>query len=271
VSATIELANVHKIWGARQRGKATIIALAGISCRFEAGQFVVLLGPSGCGKSTLLRMIAGLDIPTSGEVSIDGRRIVGPGADRGMIFQDYALFPWRNVANNIAFGMEARGLARAYRRRIAQELIDLVGLSGFEDSYPSHLSGGMQQRVALARALANDPEVLLMDEPFSAVDSQTRELLQDELLRVWQVKRKTIVFVTHDITEAAYLADRVITISARPGQIRSEIKVDLGRPRDRTQAEFVKICKLLRQQLTPMATIAPSTCELGPDIPMRSG
>ena len=179
----------------------------------------MLLGPSGCGKSTLLRLIAGLDTPTSGDVKIDGQRVISPGVDRGMIFQDYALFPWRNVKHNITFGMEARKIPRARRDLIAQELIDLIGLTAFEDAYPSQLSGGMQQRVALARALANDPEVLLMDEPFSAVDLQTRELLQDELLRVWQIKRKTIVFVTHDINEAVYLADRVITMSARPGQI----------------------------------------------------
>ncbi len=246
----IEVENVNKVWSPRQRGRPPVIALTRMSFAIVRGQFVVLLGPSGCGKSTLLRMIAGLDRPTEGEVRVGGRCVAGPGWDRGMIFQDYALFPWRTVMQNVTFGLEARGFAVSERRRVAQDLIELVGLKGFEEAHPSQLSGGMQQRVALARALANDPEVLLMDEPFGAVDSQTRELLQDELLRIWQVKRKTVLFVTHDIAEAVYLADRVITMSARPGCVRDDIAIDLERPRDRTSMDFAKISRVLREELS---------------------
>lgn len=249
--AIITLNNVGKVWPPHQSGSVPVVALSNTNLKIDKGQFVVLLGPSGCGKSTILRIIAGLDTPTSGDALIHELRITAPGPERGMIFQDYALFPWRTVERNVEFGLEARGIGAAERRSIAHALIRLVGLIGFEKAYPSQLSGGMQQRVSLARALANDPEVLLMDEPFSAVDSQTRETLQDELLRIWEMTHKTIIFVTHDISESVYLADRVVTMQARPGRLRSDIAVDLARPRDRTDAEFVKLCRRLRAELTP--------------------
>lgn len=247
----IEIDSVTKQWPERKRGRPGVLALAPVTLSIMRGQFVVLLGPSGCGKSTLLRMIAGLDLPTQGIVRVAGKAVSGPGWERGMMFQDYALFPWRTVMQNVVFGLEARKVDRTERQRIGQELIELVGLNGFEDSHPNQLSGGMQQRVSLARALANDPEVLLMDEPFSAVDSQTRELLQDELLRIWKVKHKTIVFVTHDIAEAVYLADRVITMTSRPGRVQDDIRIDSPRPRDRSSQDFAVLSRRLRMELVP--------------------
>lgn len=250
----ITISNVKKIWPAHQAGRPPVVALSDVNLKVEKGEFVVLLGPSGCGKSTLLRMIAGLDTPTFGEASLYNNKITKPDPERGMIFQDYALFPWRTVMRNVEFGLEARGVAKSERQATSRELINLVGLAGFEEAYPNQLSGGMQQRVSLARALANDPEVLLMDEPFSAVDSQTREVLQDELLRIWEMTHKTVVFVTHDISESVYLADRVITMSARPGRVRSDVYVNLDRPRDRTDAAFVRLCRKLRAELSPEIT-----------------
>jgi NitT/TauT family transport system ATP-binding protein len=252
-SSIIEIKGISKIWGANARNEGGLVALAPLDLEIMAGEFVVLLGPSGCGKSTLLRLIAGLEQPTTGEVRIEGRLVKGPSWERGMIFQDYALFPWRSVIDNITFGLEARGIAKGQRQEKARQLIQLVGLAGFEHSYPGQLSGGMQQRVALVRALANEPTVLLMDEPFSAVDSQTRETLQDEILKLWQVTGKTIVFVTHDIAEAAYLADRVITMAARPGRIKNQTTLDMPRPRDRVSPQFVSIARALRQELVPTA------------------
>lgn len=252
----IEIDSVTKQWPARKRGSPGVTALDPVTLSIMRGQFVVLLGPSGCGKSTLLRMIAGLDSPTQGIVRVAGKAVSGPGWERGMMFQDYALFPWRTVMQNVIFGLEARKVETAERQRIGQELVELVGLKGFEDSHPNQLSGGMQQRVSLARALANDPEVLLMDEPFSAVDSQTRELLQDELLRIWKVKHKTIVFVTHDIAEAVYLADRVITMTSRPGRVQDDVRIEPPRPRDRSSRDFALLSRRLREELFPRPNIA---------------
>ena len=250
----IRVADVSKTWRAHPGGQGAVDALASVSLTVEDGEFVCLLGPSGCGKSTLLRMIAGLEVPSTGDIVMDGRSIIGqPGWQRGLIFQDYALFPWRTVVANIAFGLEARNVATAERASRCEELIDLVGLRGFEHAYPRQLSGGMQQRVSLARALANTPLVLLMDEPFSSVDALTREALQDELLRIWQLRRTTIIFVTHDVGEALYLADRVIVMSARPGSIRREVRVDVERPRDRDDVRFGLQIREIRKLLADQA------------------
>jgi len=205
----------------------------------DIGELRVLLGPSGCGKSTLLRMIAGLDRPDSGEILVDGRPVACPGRDRGMVFQKYTSFPWLTVADNIAYGPRINGVPAAESGPLVAHLIEAVGLAGFEKSYPDTLSGGMQQRVAIARTLANRPQVILMDEPFGALDAQTRGDMQQLLLRVWEETASTILFVTHDVDEAIYLADRIFILSARPGTIVEDIPVPFGRPRspDIRQAE----------------------------------
>jgi NitT/TauT family transport system ATP-binding protein len=198
----------------------------------DIGEFRVLLGPSGCGKSTILRLIAGLDFPTHGEVLMNGHRVTGPGSDRGMVFQKYTSFAWLTVTRNIEYGLAIRGTPAAERNEMVAHLIEAVGLKGFENAYPHTLSGGMQQRVAIARSLAVRPQVLLMDEPFGALDAQTRNEMQDLLLRIWDETAATVLFVTHDVAEAVYLADRMYIVSARPGTIVEEIPVPFGRPRD---------------------------------------
>jgi ABC-type nitrate/sulfonate/bicarbonate transport system ATPase subunit len=213
------------------RGGAPTLALQATDLEAAENDFVTILGPSGCGKSTLLRIVAGLDRPTSGEVLLDGRRIAGAGADRGMVFQSYTLFPWLDVLDNVCFGLRERGLPRAGQLDIARSFIAKVGLSGFEHHYPKQLSGGMQQRTALARALANGPRILLMDEPFGALDHQTRELMQELLLGIWEAERKTVLFVTHDIDEAVFVGSRVVVMSARPGRIKVDRPVPLPHPR----------------------------------------
>jgi NitT/TauT family transport system ATP-binding protein len=216
------------------RGGAPVRALEPIDLSVARNDFITILGPSGCGKSTLLRIIAGLDRPTTGHVSIEGRAITGPGSDRGMVFQSYTLFPWLSVADNVAFGLREKGVPPRERASVAAGWLDKVGLSGFADHYPKQLSGGMQQRTAIARALANDPEILLLDEPFGALDNQTRSLMQELLLGIWERERKTVLFVTHDIEEAVFLASRVVVMTARPGRIKSEVSVDLDHPRPYT-------------------------------------
>jgi ABC-type nitrate/sulfonate/bicarbonate transport system ATPase subunit len=214
--------------------------------------FVTILGPSGCGKSTLLRIVAGLDRPSTGEVLLDGRRIDGPGADRGMVFQSYTLFPWLDVLDNVCFGLRERGLPRAQQVETARDFIRRVGLSGFEHHYPKQLSGGMQQRTALARALANGPRMLLMDEPFGALDHQTRELMQELLLGIWEAERKTVLFVTHDIDEAVFMGSRVVVMSARPGRIKVDRAVALAHPRHwsvKTTPEFARLKGELMEQV----------------------
>jgi NitT/TauT family transport system ATP-binding protein len=192
-------------------------------------EFLALLGPSGCGKSTLLYLVGGF-LPTEiGRILVDGKPVAAPGPDRGIVFQHFALFPWKTVRGNILYGLERQGLPRKEREQRAQAFIDLVGLKGFEDSYPSHLSGGMKQRTAIARTLALDPEILLMDEPFGALDAQTRSLMQTELLRIWQRSRKTVVFVTHDVHEAVFLAERIAVMSARPGHIKEIVEARFDR------------------------------------------
>jgi NitT/TauT family transport system ATP-binding protein len=216
--------------------------LKDFNLKVNKGEFVALVGPSGCGKSTLLDILAGLAQPTSGSILIDGKKITGPALDRGIVMQGYALFPWRTVRQNVEFGLEIKKIPKAERMEISLKYINLVGLEGFADHFPHELSGGMKQRVAIARALAYDPEVLLMDEPFAAVDAQTRETLQDELLRIWEETGKTIVFVTHSIEEAVFLADRVAVLATNPGTIKEVIEIDLPRPRQnsdiRSTAEF---------------------------------
>ncbi|MCE7010764.1 ABC transporter ATP-binding protein [Kibdelosporangium philippinense] len=203
-------------------------AIEEFSLAVKAGEFVVIVGPSGCGKSTLLDLLAGLTTASSGRVLVAGEPVSGPGLDRGIVFQQYALLPWRTAQSNVEFGLEAIGVARRARANRAREFLDLVGLSGFEKRYPHELSGGMRQRVAIARSLAYDPDILLMDEPFAALDAQTRESLQDELLRIWQRTGKTIVFVTHGIEEAVYLGNRVAVMTSRPGRLKEVLSIDLG-------------------------------------------
>jgi NitT/TauT family transport system ATP-binding protein len=218
-----------------------IIALADIGADIGEGEFVCLLGPSGCGKSTLLKLAAGLIAPTSGVIRINGRPVTGPGPDRAVVVQDYALFPWMTVRENAEFGLAARGFDPARRRQVSAELLRVVGLADFAEKYPHHLSGGMKQRVSIARALAVDPVLLLMDEPFGALDAQTRFVMQQELLRIWRAYRKTVLFVTHSIEEALYLADRVLLMTARPGRIKAEIRVEPPRPRDLGSAELIQL------------------------------
>ena len=202
-------------------------ALSDVDLEVAAGEFLTVVGPSGCGKSTLLDLLGGLAEPTAGQVLLDGRAVTGPGLDRGIVFQQYALLPWRTAQGNVEFGLEAVGVPRRERAGRAREFLELVGLAGFADRHPHELSGGMKQRVAIARSLAYDPDVLLMDEPFAALDAQTRESLQDELLRIWQRTGKTVVFITHGIEEAVYLGQRVAVLTSRPGRVKQVLPVDL--------------------------------------------
>jgi len=220
--------DIRKEFPARKDGERST-ALAGINLNIMKGEFLAIVGPSGCGKSTFLEIVAGLIKPTSGSIYIDGVPITGPDHNRGIVFQGYALFPWRTVMGNVAYGLEEKGVSDIEKN--CREYISLVGLSGFEDHYPHELSGGMKQRVAIARALAYDPDILLMDEPFAALDAQTREVLQGELLRIWNETKKTVLFVTHNIEEAVFLADRIAVMSGRPGVIKKVIEVPLSRPR----------------------------------------
>jgi NitT/TauT family transport system ATP-binding protein len=215
-------------------GEATdrVTVLDGVDLSIRKGEFITLVGPSGSGKSVLLDIIGGLTQATAGNVQLDGRRITRPDPKTGYVFQQYALFPWRTALANIEYALEVRGVAKAERTATARHLLSLFGLAGFEDRFPNQLSGGMQQRVAIARALASNPEVLLMDEPFAALDQQTRELLQGELLRIWGKIKTTVIFVTHSIDEAIFLADRVVVMTARPGAVKEIIDIDLPRPRD---------------------------------------
>lgn len=224
----------------KEDGTATQ-ALSGVDLEIRDEEFVCLVGPSGCGKTTLLRIVAGLETATTGKVTVDGRPVTGPDPKRGMVFQEYSLFPWRRVIDNVAFGLEMKGVAKEERRKTADRYIEMVGLSQFRDAHPYELSGGMRQRVAIARALANDPDVLLMDEPFGALDAQTRNRMQRELLSLWDETKQTIVFVTHSVDEAVYLSDRIIVLSPRPGTVREVIEIPWSRPRDRTSADFAEV------------------------------
>ena len=216
----------------RPPNRAPVRALGGFDIDVEEGEFLSIVGPSGCGKSTFLNVLLGLTKPDSGEVLMHGKPIGGPGSDRAMVFQEFGLLPWRTVQHNIELGLELKKVPSEKRRTVAERLITLVGLTGFDQHYPHELSGGMKQRVGLARALATDPDVLLMDEPFAALDAQTRDLMQAELLRIWREARKTVLFVTHQIDEAIYLSDRVMVMTRRPGQAKRVFDIDLPRPRD---------------------------------------
>ena len=218
-----------------------VVALDGVDLEIGDDEFLTVLGPSGCGKTTLLNIVAGFEEATNGEVRVDDEAIRKPGPDRGVVFQEYALFPWLTVEQNIEFGLRERGVPKAKRRARVRQQIASVGLSGFGQRYPQELSGGMRQRVALARVLVNDPKILLMDEPFAALDAQTRSIMQQELLRVWSADRRTAIFITHNIEEAILLGDRVVVMTARPGRIKDIVAVGLPRPRDVTSAEFNEI------------------------------
>jgi NitT/TauT family transport system ATP-binding protein len=233
--AKLETVRLNKHFGSLE-------ALRNVDVAIQQGEFISLVGPSGCGKTTFLRIVAGLEEATSGEVLLDGRRVRGPGGDRGFVFQNDSLLPWRTVLANALIGPEIAGVLGAPERRRTLELLKLVGLEGFENYYPRQLSGGMRQRVNLARALAIDPEILLMDEPFSALDAQTREIMQTELMRIWEKGRKTVLFVTHQIDEAVFLSDRILVLARRPGRIQESVRIDLPRPRAlaiKRTAEFV--------------------------------
>ena len=223
------------------------VAFDGIDLEIDQNQFICVIGPSGCGKTTLLNCLAGFVELTVGAIYVAGKPVQGPSRDRGVVFQDYALFPWLNVMENVAFGPRLSGLRRDEQRQKAREYLALVGLEAYGDRYPYELSGGMKQRVGLARALANEPKVLLMDEPFAALDALTRETIQSELLRIWLERQKTIVFVTHSIDEAVFLADRIIVMTRPPGCIRADVHTEMHRPRDRTSPEFARLAGQVRE------------------------
>jgi NitT/TauT family transport system ATP-binding protein len=264
VTAKLGLQSVRKEFVVPRTGEE-VVAVEDVSLTVEAGEFLVIVGPSGCGKSTILNLLAGLEMPTGGQVLMDARPIEGPAAERGMVFQDYALFPWKTVFENIEFGLRygprRNAISAALRRERVRQHIELVNLQGSEEKYPHELSGGMRQRCAIARLLANEPEVLLMDEPFAALDAQTRIILQEELLRIWgetrsQAERKTVVFITHSIDEAVFLADRVVVMSSHPGRIVRTFDIDLPRPRQETvrgdprfQALSQEIWSLIRDEV----------------------
>ena len=245
MTAALVLDGVRKDFVVRDAGRsARFTAVQDLDLEVPDGQFLAIVGPSGCGKSTLLDLVAGLTTPTSGRILLHGEPVSGPATDRAVVFQQYALLPWRTARKNVELGLESVGVPRKQRARLADEHLDLVGLTGFADRYPHELSGGMKQRVAIARALAVDPRVLLMDEPFAALDAQTRESLQDELLRIWRATGKTIVFITHGIDEAVYLGQRVAIMSPRPGRLQSVRTIELDRDGDddvRSSAQFGRL------------------------------
>ncbi|MCQ6561755.1 ABC transporter ATP-binding protein [Paenibacillus mendelii] len=227
----IEIKDLNKVYKGRN---GDTIALQNTNLTIKNNEFVCVVGPSGCGKTTLLNIIGGLEESTSGSVKVEGVEVKGPGKERGVVFQQYALFPWKTVLKNVEFGLKLRGLSKQERREKAEHYLELVGLKDFANAYPKELSGGMKQRVAIARAYAVEPEVLLMDEPFGALDAQTRAQLQEELLKTWQKEQKTCFFITHDVDEAVILAQRVVIMSARPGRIKEIIDVDIPYPRDQS-------------------------------------
>jgi ABC-type nitrate/sulfonate/bicarbonate transport system ATPase subunit len=245
--AFLAIRDVGKVF---EIGDERVEALHHVNAVIDKGEFVCLIGASGCGKSTLLRIIAGFDTPTSGAVTVYDHPIAGPGSDRGMVFQDYALFPWMTVRENVGFGPKQKGWPARKVRAIADEYVAMVGLTAFADRFPHQLSGGMKQRVAIARVLANEATILLMDEPFGALDALTREQLQDELLQIWARTGVTVIFVTHSVEEATLLADRVIVMTAGPGRIQSDNRVSLPRPRDVSAPDFNDVRRGLTQRLT---------------------
>src|ERR1700674_1811103 len=247
----IEVRNVSLVY---DTPSGSVTGLGGVSFDIEASEFLCLLGPSGCGKTTLLNIIAGFLKPTGGAISIGGKAVGGPGMDRGIVFQDFAqLFPWRTALGNVAFGLEMKGMPKTERERVALAQLKLVKLEKFAGSYPHHLSGGMQQRVAIARALAYNPSVLLMDEPFAALDALTRDDMQRLLADVWRETRKTVIYVTHNVAEAVYLADRVVVMTPHPGTVKTRVQIGLARPRNPLSVEFLEYQKELLRQLGQVA------------------
>jgi sulfonate transport system ATP-binding protein len=242
----LRIENLRKAFPVRN---AEFVALSGIDLEVERGEFLSVVGGSGCGKTTLLRIIGGLEREFSGSVSLGNQPVAGPGLDRGFVFQEHRLLPWLNVYENVAFGLAER--TEAERRELVRHYIELVGLTEFAERYPHQLSGGMAQRVAIARALANQPRLLLLDEPFGALDALTRIRMQEEILRIWEAERTTMILVTHDIDEAIYLADRVVVMSSQPGRIRQVVPVDLPRPRDRSDYAFAQLRKLIYAEFFP--------------------
>lgn len=242
----LELSGVTKSF---DQGGSRLDALIDIHFTVREGEFLCIVGPSGCGKSTLLHLLAGLEQPTSGEIRLRGRAVTGPGPDRVVIFQEAALFPWLNVLENVEFGLKVRGLSRAERREKALDVLEMVGLAKFRSAYVHQLSGGMKQRVAIARGLVMDPEILLMDEPFSALDAQTRDVLHDELQQIWIKTQKTIVFVTHNVREAACLGDRVVLLSANPGQLKKEYFIQMPHPRRVEDPGVIEIVRTIQADL----------------------
>jgi ABC-type nitrate/sulfonate/bicarbonate transport system ATPase subunit len=254
----LAIEGISRIFPGVRRGAPTR-ALEPTSLEVLDNDFVTILGPSGCGKSTLLRLVAGLDHPTSGRITLDGKPVSAPGPDRGMVFQSYTLFPWLTVADNIGFGLREKGVARERRDQVVRAWLSRIGLASFEHHYPKQLSGGMQQRTAIARALANDPAILLLDEPFGALDNQTRALMQELLLGIWERERKTVLFVTHDIEEAIFLASRVVVMTARPGRIKADVAIDLPHPRHytiKTSPEFSALKARLTEEIRAEAVLA---------------
>ena len=236
----ITLQNVTKIFG---KNAERVVALDGVNLEIYDNKFTTIVGPSGCGKSTLLYLLAGFEKPTSGGILKDGKLIENPGPDRGFVFQDFALFPWRTVLGNVMFGLISNGYDKKQAKKIAMDYINLANLNGFEHAYPHTLSGGMKQRVSIARALAYDPEVLLMDEPFGSLDAQTRKYMQEELVKIWEKFHKTVVFVTHSVIEAVYLSDIIVVMSARPGKVKAVFDVKIPRPRNYTGEQYLKVRK----------------------------
>lgn len=235
----LQISHVNKIYQGEK--KEEVVALSDVSFQCEEGEFITIVGSTGCGKTTLLRLLAGLEMPSSGTISIAGKVVEDINKDVTLVFQQYSLFPWSNVIDNICFSLELKGMEKNERLSKAKDLISLVGLTGFEKAYPYELSGGMQQRAAIARALAYNPKVLLFDEPFGALDERTRHRLQEEVLEIWQREKKTITLVTHNIDEAVFLANKIFIMRDRPGSIEEEIAVDLPRPRDRRSKEFIDL------------------------------
>jgi len=255
----LSIRDVGKTFASGRRDVPPTEALKPVSLEVDDNDFITVLGPSGCGKSTLLRLVAGLETPTTGEILLDGAPIHGPGADRGVVFQSYTLFPWLTVRENICFGLREKNMAVAQQREISDRFIAQVGLRGFENHYPKQLSGGMQQRVAIARALANDPKILLLDEPFGALDNQTRVLMQELLLGIWEQAQKTVLFVTHDIDEAIFMASRVVVFSARPGRIKADVAAEFPHPRHytvKTSPEFMTLKARLTEEIRVEAMAA---------------
>lgn len=261
-SPKVLVEQVTKTFDSNKGDKTT--ALAEVNLTIKENEFITILGPSGCGKSTLLRIVGGLEEQTTGRVLLDGGEVSGPSEERGFVFQSYSLFPWLTVKENIEFGLKNKKVPLKEREEISKEYIDLIGLHGFSDHYPKQLSGGMQQRVAIARALANDPQILLLDEPFGALDNQTRSLMQESLLNIWEKTHKTILFVTHDVEEAIFLASRVLVMTSRPGKIKADIPIDLEYPRSyqlKSDPRFLEyksqIYEMIREESIKATNIQP--------------